>query len=424
MTIEDRSRVRANQLNTDSTLDATLISAWRWFYRKKGWHKITKFDSKGRVTAPYALYKAKNVTDAAVRARKLHKARPITPYAKHPMAKLLSLVGRAWSFALRHLKGEHFIQHDCQSVPRMLKEAAEALRGKGELSYEINDVDSCYPSMPKEAMQVAMRDILRNVRQNLPPGAGEDPKILVPKRGKKKCSWAQQGEVWGHASITFSTMLEVIDFDLDNCYVITYDGRLLKQARGIPMGSALSPPLAIGTLAWMEHEWMQTLDDDAKARFRMKRYMDDVITVTAKDDSAWDVDRFREDFRRSECYWAPLKLEAADNAHFLETALELDANGGFRMRLKNVNEGCEREPRVWRYHRWDSFTCAKMKEGIVVGCLLKVSAMASDDEGFALSVTSKLREFTALGYPAHVLNGVIGRAYARTKDERLLRARL
>ena len=107
---------------------------------------------------------------------------------------------------------------------------------------------------------------MTNVRQNLPPGAGDDPKILVPKRGKKKCSWAQEGEVWGNASINFSTMLDVIDFDLDNCYVITYDGRLLEQARGIPMGSALSPPLAIGTLAWMEHEWMQTLEDDAKKR--------------------------------------------------------------------------------------------------------------------------------------------------------------
>ena len=53
----------------------------------------------------------------------------------------------------------------------------------------------------------------------------------------------------------------------------------------------------------------------------------------------------------------------------------------------------------------------KDEAGIVVGCLLKVSAMASDDEGFALSVTSKLREFTALGYPAHVLNGVIGRVF-------------
>ena len=156
----------------------------------------------------------------------------------------------------------------------------------------------------------------------------------------------------------------------------------------------------------------------------MKRYMDDVITVTAKDDSTWDVDRFREDFRRSECYWAPLKLEAAESTHFLETTLELDPSGSFRTRLKNVNEGCETAPRVWRYHRWDSFTCAKMKAGIVVGCLLKVVAMASDDEGFALSVTSKLREFTALGYPSHVLNGAIGRTFARTKDERLLRARI
>ena len=48
-----------------------------------------------------------------------------------------------------------------------------------------------------------------------------------------------KGRCWDtptHALISFSTMLEVIDFDLDNCYVITYDGRLLKQARGIPDG--------------------------------------------------------------------------------------------------------------------------------------------------------------------------------------------
>ena len=77
---------------------------------------------------------------------------------------------------------------------------------------------------------------------------------------------------------------------------------------------------------------MQTLEDDAKARFRMKRYMDDVITVTAKDDSAWDVDRFWDDFRRSECYWAPLKLEAAESTHFLETTLELHPSGSFRTR--------------------------------------------------------------------------------------------
>ena len=121
-------------------------------------------------------------------------------------------------------------------------------------------------------------------------------------------------------------MLEVIDFDLDNCYVITYDGRLLKQARGIPMGSALSPPLAIGTLAWMEHEWMQTLEDDAKARFRMKRYMQHGRCDHGHGDCErrWRMGCLSFPGRRisvvlsATAYWAPLKLEAAENSHFLE----------------------------------------------------------------------------------------------------------
>ena len=68
------------------------------------------------------------------------------------------------------------------------------------------------------------------------------------------------------------------------------------------------------------------------------------VTITAKDDSVWDVDRFREDFRRSECHWAPLKLEAAESTHFLETTLDLDPSGSFRTRLNNVNEECEAVP--------------------------------------------------------------------------------
>ena len=59
-----------------------------------------------------------------------------------------------------------------------------------------------------------------------------------------------------------------------------------------------------------------------------------------------------DDFRRSECYWAPLKLEAAESTHFLETTLlnsTQAASGSFRTRLENVNEGRETAPRVWRY---------------------------------------------------------------------------
>ena len=424
MVTADRASVRANQLSVEREQDKHLVTAWRWHYRKRGWHKVTRFNVRGRITQPYALYKAKNVTDPETRATKVHKARPITPYSKHPMAKLLSLVGRAWSFALRHLKGEHFIVHDCQSVPALLHEISEQLRPKGRLTYSVSDLEGCYTSMPKAAMNVALRDVLNQVKAALPPGAGADPAIFVPKRGKKKCQWAQHArdELYGAARIPFSLMMEVVEFDLENCFVLTTDGRLLKQTGGVPMGSALSPALAVGTLAWMEQEWMASLEPDAKTRFRMGRYMDDVLTVVAHSDE-WRADELVRDFESSTCYMPPLKLDRADSTYFLETRIELTSDGHFRHRLKNVNEGKETRPAVWRYHRWDSASQESMKEGVLIGCLQKVMTMASDTTSFQISLQAKMREFNALGYPYETLRRAIERMYARGYDSRWLHAR-
>ena len=223
--------------------------------------------------------------------------------------------------------------------------------------------------------------------------------------------------------ISFSLIIDVIEFDLENCYVVTHDGRLLKQTAGIPMGSALSPALAVGTLAWMEQEWMASLTADTKARFRMGRYMDDVLTVVARNESEWRADDLLRDFERSECYWSPLRLEAADAQHFLETSLELTREGQFRHRLKNVNEGREERPKVWRYHRWDSFTSERMKLGVLMGCLYKVGQMASDPTSFWFSLECKLREFGALGYPTTALRRATERMFARYGDVRWLRAK-
>jgi len=62
----------------------------------------------------------------------LHKARPIAPGCKHPMARLLSWVGRAWSFLLRNLKGEHCIVHKTGDVPKILDEMATRMRDTRE----------------------------------------------------------------------------------------------------------------------------------------------------------------------------------------------------------------------------------------------------------------------------------------------------
>ena len=58
----------------------------------------------------------------------------------------------------------------------------------------------------------------------------------------------------------------------------------------------------------MEIEWMQSLTKDTKERFKSIRYMDDVMTLTARSPS-FDTERFKADLHKSECYWEPLRLE-------------------------------------------------------------------------------------------------------------------
>ena len=73
---------------------------------------------------------------------------------------------------------------------------------------------------------------------------------------------------------------------------------------------------------------------------------------------------------------------------------------------------------MWRYHRYDSFSAEAMKTGVLVGCLRKVALMASDEENFRYSLTSKLKEFQALGYPVRFLRRVCARMQTRYTNQR------
>ena len=315
------------------------------------------------------------------------------------MATFLRYVGKAWSFALRSLKGEHFIIHDCQSVPKLLFDFSQQLKGLGSLTHRVVDIEGMYPAMAKPIIRVAMREVLHIIRGTLPPGSGEDPRINVPKKGKKPCEWSSQsGDMWGYAQIRFSTMLETLDVVLENTYLRMRDGRMLKQSQGTPMGDSLSPAIAIGTTAWMEIEWMQTLETDTKKRFRAGRFMDDILLTVSKSPT-WDSDAFIRDFESSTCYMPPLKLEPADAGRFLETRFALLPDGTSRHRLKNLNEERESNPTTWRYHRFDSFCSDTLKDGVLTGCLRKIALQASNECNFRFSLECKLKEFRALRYP-------------------------
>ena len=69
------------------------------------------------------------------------------------------------------------------------------------------------------------------------------------------------------------------------------NGKLKRQIEGIPMGDPLSPGMAIGTCAWMEMEFMNSIPQQVRANFMARRFMDDVILFYAVHDG-WDWKRF------------------------------------------------------------------------------------------------------------------------------------
>ena len=65
---------------------------------------------------------------------------------------------------------------------------------------------------------------------------------------------------------------------------------------------------------------MRSLHKDTKDNFKAKRYMDDVLLFMKKE--GWDATRFYEDFKRSECYMPPLRLDTRTHACGLRLELE------------------------------------------------------------------------------------------------------
>ena len=85
--------------------------------------------------------------------------------------------------------------------------------------------------------------------------------VWVPHASSKKCQWVRPEKRGYGTWMPWETMLDVLEFALENTYVKMPDGRILKQVSGIPMGDSMSPGMTIGTCAWMESEWFKTIED-------------------------------------------------------------------------------------------------------------------------------------------------------------------
>ena len=373
--------------------EGDIVKAWEQLYKTKQWHRFAQFDKKGGFNRPYILFKAKNITDHETRRMKWSKCRPIAPQTKHPMKRLFHLTGRAWAYITSHLVSDNFVINHGGQVTKFMQEAEAALRNKGQIACVVKDIEGCFPNMDKDFIRLALRSELHKIEM----AHGYDA-MTVPRRKETACTFKVTKRA-RDVRIPFEDLIDIMEFALDNTILRDFEGQLWRQAKGIPMGDPHSPGMTIGTCAWMEHEWLQSINGDSQSNFKARRYMDDLLVFYARNDS-WDEARFLQDIG-GHCYLPPLKLEDGTAGTFLETSFEITGNT-IRHWLKNENVTGE-PPKIWRYSHFDSHGQFSQKKATLMACLTKVQKMASDDPALRKSAMQKVAEFARLRYPRKML---------------------
>jgi hypothetical protein len=374
-----------------------VVKYWEHIYKKKQWNRYATFDKNPNklFNKPYLLFKSKNITDKQVRQEKWFKARPIAPQTKHPMRRMFHITGRAWAFLTANLPGEHFVIQHGGKLPEFFGKVQEKLENQGPIKCVVKDIEGCFPNMPKDAIRFGLRDLISKIKKE----TGHTG-VVVSNKDSHPCMWKTKRKI-GIKHIPFEVMMDVMEFALDNTLIKDLDGNLWRQEVGIPMGDPHSPGMTIGACAWMEHEWMQTLDIETKAMFKAVRYMDDILMFHVEKPN-FDQAKFLSSFCKSDCYWNPLKLEDGKSDTFLESTFEVTKDNKIRYWLKNENE-IGQEPKTWRYAHFHSYATFESKKGVMIATLKKLDKMASDDNALINSAIKKLHEFIILKYPAKLI---------------------
>ena len=254
-----------------------LIKIWGQYYHEKGWAKIAPFNHNGRLGNAYVMFKHKYWKQ--LHHPKCLKARPVNPMCAHPMWALFNAVGRAWMFIVNQWKADHHIMKNAQGVPTIINDAKKLFDKDATFEHHIWDVDSCYPSMPRQDIVKAMRDILE---QTIAQDRRSKRKfVLVPRNKHEKPQWGtsySEDTKATHMKIEYEDMIDVMRFSPTNA-VCKLGTKIIRQTKGIPQGDSLSPAICIGTLAWYETHWMGKLTPEEKSNIKITRYLDDVFFV-------------------------------------------------------------------------------------------------------------------------------------------------
>ncbi len=294
-----------------------VICRWRCAFRTHGWSKVAPWH-QNPCSLPYVYLLPKQ--------KDLDRWRPIMSYCHHPMRKVMNVAARALAFCLSRAPQcyRHFSLHRTMDVCREINRAYSALKtGDQTVVYAfVGDVKNMFTELPHDDIRAACEFFIditsRETRRD---------RVAVKRSGTKGVHLGRSYSSATVAEISWNTLREIIDFDLNNVF-FTVGTNVRQQLKGVPMGGFLSAVYATCICAFYEIKFCATLGATESSSLHGSRYMDDLMALIASSPGAEGKARAIALWERlKSCYHEDMVVEdtatAANAFCYLEAEVEL-----------------------------------------------------------------------------------------------------
>jgi hypothetical protein len=390
----------------DLTPKLAIASMRKTFY-ENDWKRFGTFQTtppkqKGdEPSFPYAYTLTKN--------KDLAKFRPIVSYCTHPTNVMLRRVARALKYMLETISAPHWTLWRTDNFTSTLKGIHKSFLDEG-FQYTralAGDIKQMYTELKHDSIMSAIvwltSEFYRTTRRS---------EVTVPMHARHG---AHKGMAYGPNFVTFTLkdIENIVEFDISNAYFKT-GSQMLQQKIGIPMGSPISPMLAIVFCAFYEciHEVKQIHSSN---KVRGSRYVDDAIFITGLHSlEPKEIEEADSRLRHvaDKGYHVDLIVECDDNQHdiaMLESTVHWKDGqpcNEFWHKNRNsiINHGTQD---FLKFQPFESYSSKSSKRGVIISTFVRMQAASSNDDMLLRPLTSVLKELKSLRYPKSIVTSAI-----------------
>jgi hypothetical protein len=349
----------------------------------------------------------------------LGKARPIVPFSKHPMKKLFNIASRALTFLIKEAKLKAFTIWKVGDTTQFIKDLNSMIAGNGRAVHLFKrDIKEMYTALPHDVILNCVNiliDLMMKEKQR------RNWTLTVRKFGREGVHWGKCYDPVKNVELEIEQLRDIVEFVVRNC-VFSIERSKAWQRVGIPMGAALSPPLAILVCAIQEHLFTATLG--VGERFiRGCRYVDDLLYATIFNPDDWKecMRCYQLQGEIENIYDRHLKLKAEDKGftvQFLDRWVTFDGKRIKKIAFnKNWKSWKEKGEMAFRnIIPYGTYSSDSQVKGVVIGALCRIESSTTNREERLIVGGLKLLEFMQMMYPISMLEHCLARLGSRFRD--------